>query len=203
MIKKTLAFFVLLLCIKNATAQDLVFKKSGAILNVKIVEVRESEVAYKKEENSDGPIHIFTKASLSKIQYQNGTIDSLLPPKIENISSNQIDNRQLNDSLSRLARKDAMEYYKAYRPAGTGTLFISLLSPIVGLVPAVIASSSIPLKKNLNPPNTELMSYGAYERAYQDQAHQIKKRRVWSNWGVGFGVNFLLVLFIATGQANR
>ena len=203
MIKKTLALFVLLLCIKNVTAQDLVFKKSGEILNVKIVEVRASEVAYKKEENSDGPIHIFTKASLRKIQYQNGTIDSLVPPKIENISSNQIDNRQLNDSLSKLARKDAMEYYTGYRPAGTGTLFISLLSPIVGLVPAVIASSSIPLKKNLNPPNTELMSYGAYERAYQDQAHRIKKRRVWNNWGVGFGVNFLLVLFIATGQANR
>ena len=203
MIKKTLALFVLLLCIKNATAQDLVFKKSGEIINVKIVEVRESEVAYKKEENSDGPIHIFTKASLSKIQYQNGTIDSLLPPKKENISSNQIVNTHFNDSLSKLARKDAMEYYKGYRPAATGTILVSLISPIVGLVPAVIASSSIPLKKNLNTPNTELMNNGAYERAYQNQAHKIKKRRVWNNWGVGFGVNFFLALFLASGVTNR
>lgn len=203
MIKRTLPLFALLLCIKNVRAQDLVFKKSGEILNVKIVEVRTSEVAYKLEENNEGPIHVFTKASLSKIQYQNGIIDSLLPPKKENISSNQTVNTHLNDSLSKLARKDALQYYKGYRLAGTGSILTSVASPIVSLIPTIITSSSIPLIKNLNPPNTELMSNVAYIKAYQDQAHQIKKRRVWSNWGVGFGVNFLVFMFITVKQVNK
>jgi hypothetical protein len=107
----------------------------------------------------------------------------------------------LNEKYKLKGTKDAEKYYDDYTSAGTGTLVVALLSPLVGLVPAIATSSTIPKDKNLNFPNSKLMENPDYRNGYTHKAKKIKQGRVWTNWGIAFGVNFLLVILL-THPAN-
>jgi len=92
---------------------------------------------------------------------------------------------------------DAARHYKRYKGAATGTLLTSLLSPVIGLIPAILCSSTNPKIENLGYPNEELFKQAAYYKAYTKKAKKIKQRKVWSNWGIGLGVNLVLILVLA------
>lgn len=91
---------------------------------------------------------------------------------------------------------DAARHYKKYKGAAAGTLLTSLLSPIIGLIPAVICSATNPKLENLGYPNEELFKQATYYKAYTKKAKKIKQRKVWSNWGIGLGVNMVLILVL-------
>lgn len=92
---------------------------------------------------------------------------------------------------------DAAHHYKRYKGAATGTLLTSLLSPVVGLIPAVLCSATYPKIENLGYPNEELFKQAVYYKAYTKKAKKIKQRKVWSNWGIGLGVNLVVILVLA------
>lgn len=92
---------------------------------------------------------------------------------------------------------DAARHYKRYKGAATGTLLTSLLSPVIGLIPAILCSSTNPKIENLGYPNEELFKQAAYYKAYTKKAKKIKQRKVWSNWGIGLGVNLVVILVLA------
>lgn len=92
---------------------------------------------------------------------------------------------------------DAARHYKRYKGAATGTLLTSLLSPVIGLIPAILCSSTYPKIENLGYPNEELFKQAAYYKAYTKKAKKIKQRKVWSNWGIGLGVNLVVILVLA------
>lgn len=92
---------------------------------------------------------------------------------------------------------DAARHYKRYKGAATGTLLTSLLSPVIGLIPAIICSATNPKIENLGYPNEELFKQAAYYKAYTKKAKRIKQRKVWSNWGIGLGVNLVVILVLA------
>ncbi len=53
--------------------------------------------------------------------------------------------------------EDATRYYKGHKGAATGTLLTtSILTPIAGIVPALITTSSKVKEQNLNYPNADL-----------------------------------------------
>lgn len=91
---------------------------------------------------------------------------------------------------------DAARNYKRYKGAATGTLLTSLLSPVIGLIPAILCSATNPKIENLGYPNEELFKQAAYYKAYTKKAKKIKQRKVWSNWGIGLGVNLVLILIL-------
>ncbi|PSL17651.1 hypothetical protein [Dyadobacter jiangsuensis] len=91
---------------------------------------------------------------------------------------------------------DATRNYKRYKGAATGTLLTSLLSPVIGLIPAIVCSATNPKIENLGYPNEELFKQAAYYKAYTKKANKIKQRKVWSNWGIGLGVNLVLILIL-------
>lgn len=96
-------------------------------------------------------------------------------------------------------QQDAKVHYKGYKGAGTGTLVTTLLlSPLVGLVPAIATSSVKPQDQNLDYPNHELMKNADYSTGYKNQARKTKNRKVWTNWGIGFGV--ILTYVLVAGQ---
>ena len=105
-----------------------------------------------------------------------------------------------SEDLSVKGQIDAEKHYKKYKGAATGTLIASLVSPLVGLIPAIISSSSTPKLENLGYPDESLFKKGDYYKAYTHKAKKIKQRKVWKNWGIGFGVNLIVVLVIAAGQ---
>lgn len=99
---------------------------------------------------------------------------------------------------------DAAHHYKRYKAAATGTLVTSLLSPVIGLIPAILCSATNPKIENLGYPNEELFKQAAYYKAYTKKAKKIKQRKVWSNWGIGLGVNLVLILILTNwGNSSR
>jgi len=92
---------------------------------------------------------------------------------------------------------DAARHYKRYKGAATGTLITSLLSPVIGLIPAILCASTSPKIENLGYPNEEWFKQPVYYKAYNKKAKKIKQRKVWSNWGIGLGVNLVVILVLA------
>ncbi|KAA0992686.1 hypothetical protein [Dyadobacter aurulentus] len=60
------------------------------------------------------------------------------------------------ENLNIKGQIDAARHYKRYKGAATGTLITSLVSPFIGLIPAILCSSTYPKIENLGYPNEEL-----------------------------------------------
>ena len=102
-----------------------------------------------------------------------------------------------SEDLNIKGQIDAAHHYKRYKGAATGTLLTSLLSPVIGLIPAVLCSATNPKIENLGYPNEDLFKQATYYKAYTKKAKKIKQRKVWSNWGIGLGVNLVVILVLA------
>lgn len=94
---------------------------------------------------------------------------------------------------------DASKHYRKYKGAATGTLITSLVSPLLGLIPAIACSSTTPKLENLGYPDQQLFQKSDYYKGYTKKAKRIKSGKVWKNWGIGLGVNIALVLIATAG----
>jgi hypothetical protein len=56
-------------------SQDMITKKSGEDIQVKVIEVTTTEVKYKKFDNLNGPTFTILKSDILMIRYENGTKD--------------------------------------------------------------------------------------------------------------------------------
>jgi len=126
------------------------------------------------------------------IRYQNGTKDlfnnETLPSTAP--SSGESENYKLG-------QKDAMQYYKGYKGAASGTLATGLLlSPFLGLIPAIATSIQMPEDINLHYPDSNKMKNEDYYNGYIKKSFQIKKQKVWTNWGITFGLGFAAYLLL-------
>ncbi|MCP9761897.1 hypothetical protein [Lacihabitans soyangensis] len=77
---------------------------------------------------------------------------------------------------------DAEKNYKGYRKSELGTFGVSLLSPLIGLIPAVACTFNPPKEKNLNYPEPKLAKNIEYRMGYIDKASKIKRKKVWGSW---------------------
>lgn len=59
----------------EATAQDVLVKRNGDELQVKVLKISQAEVEYKKWSNQDGPTYTLPKADVFMVKYQNGDKD--------------------------------------------------------------------------------------------------------------------------------
>jgi hypothetical protein len=105
-----------------------------------------------------------------------------------------------NEDLFVKGQIDASRNYKKYKGAGAGTLITSLVSPLLGLIPAIACSATAPKLTNLNYPDEKLFMQKNYYDGYTKKAKKIKSGKVWKNWGIGLGVNILAVLIISTSR---
>ncbi len=172
--------------------QDILTTKTGEDVLAKIIEVGHTEIKYKKFDNQDGPVFTLLRSDVLMIRYENGTKDIFT--EVEKKST------PAESDLDPYPRGqlDALRYYDGYKGAGTGTLIVSLLSPLVGLIPAIACSSTPPKDKNLMYPNSGLMKNSDYYRGYTSKARKVKSRKVWRNWLIAFGVNLVLVLALGS-----
>lgn len=192
-----------------ASGQDVITKKSGEELKVKVLEITQTEIKYKKSDNPEGPVYILPKSEVLIIQYENNIKEVFSSPEAD-AAQNLVASTKPTSAMSTRpgeardmyyqGQNDAKNSYNGYTGAGTGTLFASLLSPLVGLVPAIICSSTKPKEQNLNFPDYELMKNMDYNRGYTQSSKKIKSRHVWKNWGIGFGVNIVAVVLLSQQQ---
>jgi hypothetical protein len=178
-------------------AQDIITNKSNEEVQAKILEISSNEIRYKKFDNLNGPTFIVAKSEILEIRYENGTKDIFTEEKKNETVSAPT---QSNDSLYSQGQNDASRFYRGYSGAGTATLITGLISPLIGLIPAIACSSTSPEDINLNYPNADLMMKPDYNNGYTQKAKKIKQGKVWGNWGVAFGVNLFAVLLLYSAQ---
>ena len=90
--KKTIftaiSFFIVLFSTFTASAQDVIHRKNGKTLEVKIVEIGDVDVKYKLFTQPDGPTYVMDATLVKKVVFANGAIH-----KFED-STNTIDNAE-------------------------------------------------------------------------------------------------------------
>jgi hypothetical protein len=64
------------LTVIGANAQDLMVKRNGSELNVKVIEVSETEVKYKLSGDDSGPTRSISTSELVRIVYENKSVDT-------------------------------------------------------------------------------------------------------------------------------
>jgi len=193
----SILFFTIIFSNNLCFSQDLITKKTSEDIQSKVLEVTSTEIKYKKFDNLDGPIFTLLKSEVAMIRYENGTKDIFNEETNNEINSVKI---PTSSELFTQGQLDASKYYTGYRGAGTGTLVTGLISPLVGLIPAIACSSTQPNEKNLSFPNPELMKNPNYYDGYTKKAKKIKQGKVWMNWGIAFGANLIAFLIVSSGQ---
>ena len=194
--KQTL-LMIALSAIFSVKAQDIIIKKSGDEISAVILEVGISEIKYKKFETKDttgttkaSPIYVISKSEVFMIKYENGTKDIFNQSKKEEIKD-KIPSESIQDVCQK-GKNDASLNYDASGPAG-GTGIATILFSPVGLIVAIGTSSTSPSYKTLakKAPDLKLLrSNSNYKACYKSEAHRMKKRKVWSSFGIGLAVNF-------------
>jgi hypothetical protein len=166
-------------------AQDMITKKSSEDIKAKILEVTTTEIKYKKFEDQTGPTFSILKSDVLMVRYENGSKDVFAG--VQSGTSDMVEK----------GTQDAINNYKGQNSGAGWTATTSILtSPVLGLIPAILCSSSEPDASNLNVADRELMKNDAYNRAYREQAHKTKKRKVWRNYGIGSAIWLGLILIL-------
>lgn len=201
--KKLLFLFLLFPFFANS--QDVITLKNGEEINAKVTEVGTDEIKYKKG-GDDGPVYVLKKTEIFMVKYKNGN------KEVFKSESNSAEAKKKNDKsdikldvvdqqLRLRGINDAETYYRGNRSGSGGVIATTLIvSPVIGLIPAIACSSTPPKEVNLRIPISDYSKEPEYLNAYKDQAHRIKKRKVWTAWGVSFGINLALVIVIVAAN---
>lgn len=195
---KRILFIILTLSLFTSTifSQDIITKKTGEDISAKVSEVTQTEIKYKKFDNLDGPIFSILKSEVLMIRYENGTKDIFNETTTKPVVNSQTTSIEITDEdMALKGKEDAQANYRGAKSgAGWTAATTILLSPIIGVIPAVACSSAAPADENLNYRDNNLMKNTAYSKAYIDQAHKTKKKKVWTSFGIGSGAWALLLL---------
>lgn len=177
-------------------SQDLIYKKSGETLKVKILEVGETEIKFKDFDIKEGSTFIILKSDIFKIKFENGnqeiyqistndTKDSIDLNSNKRIPKGEWNpSGSINDSLNLYAKgkADARKYYRNYNNSVTFSyLGGACLGPCGVIIPAVSSGIS-PLDNNLGFPDSKLFENLSYRQGYLDQASKMKERKVWGGY---------------------
>lgn len=77
MMKNLYATLVMLMTVVISFAQDTIHKTNGEDILCKVSEIGSSEIKYYKWDNLEGPIYAIRKSEVSRITFQNGTIEEM------------------------------------------------------------------------------------------------------------------------------
>ncbi len=187
-----LLLFCTVAFITGAYSQDYIMKKNGEEIKAIISEVGHSEVKYKKHDSPNGPVFTILKSDIFMIRYENGSKDVFN----ESSSVKPVEKKSSIDIIAD-AKTDAKRNYKGKKSGAAWTTATTVvLSPVFGVIPAAICASNEPNDDNLRAPDPELMKNNEYKNAYTDEAHKIKRRKVWTGFGIGSGVWLAILLLL-------
>ena len=98
---KQLLVFLLLLCSASVSAQDVIVKKDGSTIVCRVIEVKGTEIVYKKWGDQNGSNYVMEKSAASAINYESGKrenfseVESLYSPGNQNDGSQQLNDKAL------------------------------------------------------------------------------------------------------------
>jgi hypothetical protein len=178
--KRQIALLIFTLIVSfSAGAQDIVTLKSGDELKGKIIRLNPSTVVFMPTGIND--TITLVRNDVLKLRYQSGTLINLIDEK--EITESQV---TAYDSMYYEGVTDAAMQYKGYQGASTGVLVSGLAFPF-NIIPAIACSATRPSDENLGYTDTSKMKDPSYNAGYKNQAHKIKKKKVWINYAIGSG----------------
>ena len=182
----------------NKNLQDVVYLKNGGVIRGTIIE-NEPGAAIKIK-TYDNSIFVYEMEEVLKLEKE---IDPIKEAEEEARKKDQ-ETMELNYQASK-GRIDASSYYRGYRGAQVGTFFLSLLGGPLGLIPAVACSKTAPKHNLYNKRYThpEYMNNPDYAKAYKQRAYTMKKIKIWTMFGVGIGINVLVLYSITSALTAR
>ena len=173
-------------------SQDFITKKSGEDIRAKVLEVNQTDIRFKKFDNLNGPTFTMLKSEIMMIRYENGTKDVFNQKE-----NDKVESEVPKEDLRMKGKRDSEKNYKGKKSgAGWTAATTILLSPIIGVIPAVACASSEPSDENLNYRDNELMKNYQYNKAYVEKAKKTKKKKVWTSFGISSGAWLLLILLL-------
>ena len=182
--------------IATKKAADTLIFNNGKIIAGKILAINTADIKYKIENNPDGPTYSVLKTEIKEIIFATGLHQSF---KNENNTDNNYSHSNTasnsTESLFLKGQTDAKQYYRN----GGGSVavgILTVLSPIIGLIPAVICSAFQPKERKLGYQNNELWKKPEYRLAYTMQAYKIKKRKIWITFGACTAVSVILTAIL-------
>jgi hypothetical protein len=194
---------LLMVQILNSTtiAQDVLHKKNGDSIRVKVSEISSSEIKYKRFDYPDGPAFSIELKSVDSIVFENGMRQFFIisESKSPNLTLDAYtrDDYSQNINYKVLGKEHAEQLYQGRNSGAVWTLITSVLtSPFGGIVTALACSTTQPSFHNLNYPYTSEAQNFEYYRAYVEEAHAQKKKKVWKAFGIGSGVWIFIVLLL-------
>jgi hypothetical protein len=167
--------------------KDTIYFLSGRKVIAKIVDVQSQTIKYQVS-NLDGEImYTVNKLDLKKIVTSTGAVK-----QFEVLSDNQnvyVPNTNPNNAFGgnfyQKGRMDAAKYYTRDNGSTLTGCMAAGCSPCVGLIPAIVISNNAPALTDLKMPISSYSKNYEYMRGYQDGAHEIRKKKVWSAYGIG------------------
>jgi hypothetical protein len=75
---RLLSFVLLVISASTLNAQDVITLRNGKVLKVQIQEVNQKEIAYKKVENTNGPLYKIYVRDVLRIDYESGAVDNFM-----------------------------------------------------------------------------------------------------------------------------
>jgi hypothetical protein len=107
-----------------------------------------------------------------------------------------------NDMYSR-GQADALKYYKGDKNANAITCAVGCMNPIIGLIPAAIASSTPPKDYELNYPDPNLFQNPDYHQGYVQKAKAIKRQKIWTNYGLAALATIAIEVILITALMSN
>ncbi len=190
MLKKSLLFALCIFLTKVSFSQDIITLKNGEELKSKVLNIGQKDITYKKFENQEGPSYTIQKSEVFFVKYQNGTKEMF--NQISKFSGNS---SNLGKDEEQEIADDVEKNYPAKKTGAGWTLATAIvLSPVVGLAPALLCNNAKPKVENLGIEDNSKLDDRNYVKAYQEEALKVKKKKVWKHYAIGSGAWLLLFL---------
>ena len=185
--KTTFLLLVTLISFIGVNAQDILTKKTGEDIKAKVLEVTTNEIKYKMFDNLNGPTFVVLKSDLIMLRYENGMKDIF--NQTNKVNQSNPSNNTNEDEMGEKGKNDAKVSYTGKNSgAGWTSATTLIMAPLSGAVVAFLCSNESPSDENLNISNKELMKNQYYKAAYTEEAHKIKKKKLWKSFGISAAV---------------
>jgi len=184
-------------------APDQITLKSGVDIQANVIAVNDTAIVYTLFNSVDESTVSISTDRVLLIRYADGTKELIYKQSkrnsvvIEQPVKNIVKTEAVKLSRSELKMKGMEDARINYIGRGSGAGFTAVtslvLSPVIGLIPAVACASSTPRERNLNIENRELKNDPDYRTGYVKQARKTKATNVLIGYAVGSAAWFILI----------
>ena len=133
--KNTILTLLIAITVLNANSQDVITKKDGTDINVKVKEITIDAVKYLNFDNQNGPLYTISKTDIFRIKYETGNIENFVKT---NISSKPISVTELEKKVDLIIYNNN-KHHKAYQ---VGKILI-IAGSLIGLIGGIESSLAI------------------------------------------------------------